>query len=86
MTPACGRVPPDTTIAIALLEGDETVLSHPDRAPEAFISAAALGESFFVAAKSGRPSGNTARLERFAAGRAIVSCDLDVVREYGRLK
>jgi tRNA(fMet)-specific endonuclease VapC len=25
-------------------------------------------------------------VERFAAGRAIVSCDVDVAREYGRLK
>jgi tRNA(fMet)-specific endonuclease VapC len=26
------------------------------------------------------------QVERFAAGRAVVSCDLDVAREYGRLK
>jgi tRNA(fMet)-specific endonuclease VapC len=44
------------------------------------------GELFFGAAKSGRPSENTAKVERFATGRAIVSCDLDVAREYGRLK
>jgi tRNA(fMet)-specific endonuclease VapC len=25
-------------------------------------------------------------VERFAAGRAIVACDLDIAREYGRLK
>jgi tRNA(fMet)-specific endonuclease VapC len=41
---------------------------------------------FFGAAKSGRPSENTARVERFAAGRAIVPSDLDVAREYGRLR
>jgi tRNA(fMet)-specific endonuclease VapC len=41
---------------------------------------------FFGAAKSGRSSENTAKVERFAAGRAIVSCDLDVAREYGLLK
>jgi tRNA(fMet)-specific endonuclease VapC len=45
-----------------------------------------LGELFFGAAKSGRPSENTAKVERFAAGRAVVSCDLDVARKYGRLK
>ena len=46
----------------------------------------ALGELFFGAAKSGPPSENTAKVQRFAAGRAIVSCDLDGAREYGRLK
>ena len=45
-----------------------------------------LGELFFGAAKSGRPSENTAKVERFAAGRAVVSCDPEVAREYGRLK
>ena len=86
MTPAGGRFLLDTNILIALLEGDETVLSHLDQAPEVFIPAVALGELFFGAAKSGRPSENTATVERFAAGRAILSCDLDVAREYGRLK
>lgn len=41
---------------------------------------------FFGAAESGRPSENTAKVERFAAGRSIIACDLDVAREYGRLK
>ena len=86
MTPASGRFLLDTNIVIALLQGDGTVLCHLDRAREVFILAVALGELFFGAAKSGRPSENTAKVERFAAGRAIVSCDLDVVREYGRLK
>jgi tRNA(fMet)-specific endonuclease VapC len=45
-----------------------------------------LGELFFGAAKSARPAENTDRVERFAANRYIVSCDLDVAREYGRLK
>ena len=42
--------------------------------------------AFFGAAKSGRPSENTARVQRFASGRAIVLADFDVAREYGRLK
>jgi tRNA(fMet)-specific endonuclease VapC len=86
LTPASGRFLLDTNIVIALLEGDDTVLSNLDRAPEVFIPAVALGELFFGPAKSGRPDENTAKVERFAAGRAIVSCDLDVAREYGRLK
>ena len=84
--PASGRFLLDTNIVIALLEGDDAVLSHLDQAPEVYIPAVAVGELFFGAAKSGRPSENTARVERFAAGRSVVPCDLDVAREYGRLK
>jgi tRNA(fMet)-specific endonuclease VapC len=62
------------------------VLSNLGRALEVFIPAIVLGELFFGAAKSGRPSENTAKVDRFAAGRAVVSCDLEVAREYGRLK
>ena len=36
----------DTNIVIALLDGDETVLSNLDRAPEVFIPAVALGELY----------------------------------------
>jgi len=70
--PASGRFLLDTNIVIALLEGDDTVLSHLDQATEVFIPAVAVGELFFGAAKSGRPSENTERVERFAAGRSIV--------------
>jgi tRNA(fMet)-specific endonuclease VapC len=84
--PASGRFLLDTNIVSALLQGDDAVLSNLDQAPEVFIPAMALGELFFGAAKSGRPSENKATIERFAAGRAIVSCDLEVAREYGRLK
>jgi tRNA(fMet)-specific endonuclease VapC len=84
--PASGRFLLDTNIVIALLEGDDTVLSHLDQATEVFIPAVAVGELFFGAAKSGRPSENTERVARFAAGRSIVPCDLNVAPEYGRLK
>src|SRR2546425_2587040 len=84
--PASGRFLLDTNIVIALLQGDDTVLSNLDQAPEVFIPAVALGELFFGAAKSGRPLENTAKVERFAAGRFVLPCDLEVAREYGQLK
>ncbi len=84
--PANGRFLLDTNIIIALLEGEDAVLSNLDQAAEVFIPAIALGELFFGAAKSAHVSENTSKVERFAAGRAIIPCDLDVAREYGRLK
>jgi tRNA(fMet)-specific endonuclease VapC len=84
--PATGRVLLDTNIIIALLEGDEAVLSVLDRTREVFIPVIALGELFFGAAKSARPVDNTAKVERFAAGRSILACDAEVAQEYGRLR
>jgi tRNA(fMet)-specific endonuclease VapC len=84
--PASGKFLLDTNIVIALLEGDETVLEQLDRASDVFIPAIALGELFFGAAKSGRSAENTAKLDRFAAGSSILTCDVQVAREYGRLK
>jgi tRNA(fMet)-specific endonuclease VapC len=84
--PGSGRFLLDTNIVIALLEGDDTVLSNLDHAPEVFISAVVVGELFFGAAKSGRQSENAATVERFAADNSIVPCDVDVAREYGSLK
>jgi tRNA(fMet)-specific endonuclease VapC len=81
-----GRFLLDTNIIIGLLNGDEAVLSHLDQAAEVFIPAVALGELFFGAAKSGRPTENMNRVHRFAVGRAVIVCDLDVALEYGRLK
>lgn len=68
MPPTGNRFRLDTNIIIALLEGDEMLLSNLDTAREVFIPSVALGELFFGAAKSGRPLENTARVERFAAG------------------
>lgn len=86
LTPASGKFLLDTNIIIALLEGDAPVLSNLDKAPEVFVPAVALGELFFGAAKSGKPAENSLKIERFASGRMIVACDLDVARGYGRLK
>jgi hypothetical protein len=84
--PASGRFLLDTNIVIALLAGEEAVLSNLDRAPEVFISAIVPGELFFGAAKSGRSLENIAKVERFAADRSILPCDLPVAPEYGRLR
>lgn len=61
-------------------------MANLDQAPEVFVPAIVFGELFFGAAKSSRPHENSARLEEFAVGRIILPCDLQVAREYGRLK
>jgi len=57
-----------------------------DRASPVFIPTIVLGELFFGAAKSGRPVENAAKVDRIAAANSILACDLQVTREYGRLR
>jgi len=84
--PTSGKFLLDTNIVIALFEGEERVLSSLDAASEVFIPATVMGELFFGAAKSGRSGDNTVKLERFATEASILPIDLDVAREYGRLR
>jgi tRNA(fMet)-specific endonuclease VapC len=84
--PASGRLLLDTNIVIALLEGDEPMISNLDEAAEIFIPAIVPGElSSERPSRAGLPR-FTAKVERFVAGRSIVSCDLQVAREYVRLR
>ena len=79
-----GRYLLDTNIVIALLNGDPGVLVHLESASEVFVPAVALGELFFGAAKSARASENIDRVQEFAEGRAIITCDGNVAREIRR--
>lgn len=59
--PASGRYLLDTNIMIALLEGDQGVVSNLELAAEVFIPVIAVGELLFGAVKSGRPAENAAK-------------------------
>ncbi len=59
---------------------------HLNVAHQVFVPTIVLGELFFGAAKSSRPTENQFIVERFATGRSILVCGLDVAREYGRVK
>ena len=84
--PTTGRFLLDTNIVIAVLDGDQGAIANLALAPEVSIPAIVLGELLFGAAKSARAVENTAKVEGFAAGRSILSCDADVARAYGALR
>jgi hypothetical protein len=69
-----GRFLLETNIVIALLEGDEAVLSNLENAAEVFVPAIALGELFFGAAKSGRS--NASLVSLLILSRSTVFVDL----------
>ena len=84
--PTSGKYLLDTNIVIAILDGEREALSNLLGAGEVFVSAVALGELYFGAAKSGRPIENSKRVLRFAETTTVLSCDADVASHYGSLK
>ena len=81
-----GRFLLDTNIIIGLLKREASVVAAIAAAAEIFVPVIALGELYFGAVRSSRPEANRAVLDQFVEGRILLTCDLLVAREYGRLK
>jgi tRNA(fMet)-specific endonuclease VapC len=78
----------DTNVLIASLRGEEDVSRRlADLPPESlFVPAIALGELYFGARKSGRPTENLARSQEFAANSNVLPCDEATARVYGSVR
>lgn len=84
--PPAGRYLLDTNILIALLAGEPAVLAEAGRAAATFVPTIALGELYYGARKSGRPTENLQVIERLAAGAALLPCGPETARRYGEVK
>jgi tRNA(fMet)-specific endonuclease VapC len=76
----------DTNIVIALFAKDPTVQVHLRVAEEVFVPSIVLGELYYGVRKSGRVKQNLKRIDEFAFSNAVLACDLDTAREYGKIK
>ena len=76
----------DTNIVIALFAEDPTVETQLSRAVSVCVPAIVLGELYYGSYKSARFQENLVRLNQFAAQSAVLSCDADTARHYGRIK
>ena len=81
-----GRYLLDTTIVVALFQGDQAVQARLAAAPEVFLPSVVLGELHYGAASSGRSEANAARIEDFAASCTVLSIDAPTARRYGQVK
>ena len=84
--PPAGRYLLDTNLLIALIAGEASVTTAVTAAPAVFVPAIALGELFYGAQKSGRPSQNLQVIERLTAAAAVLPCGVETARRYGELK
>ncbi len=84
--PPGGRVLLDTNILIALIAGEPAVVAQVRSAAAIFLPAIALGELYYGARKSGRPTENLQVIDRLAAGAAVLACGPETARRYGQVK
>jgi tRNA(fMet)-specific endonuclease VapC len=81
-----GRWLLDTNVIIALF-GDETeVKEFLSAAEEVFIPSIAIGELYYGARKSAKPTWNSARIDEFTAEALVLACDVETAKQYGAVK
>lgn len=76
----------DTNIVIGLFAGDINIVAQLSASSRIFIPSIVLGELYFGAAKSAHSKANNARIDTFALKSAVLVCDTETARYYGRIK
>ena len=76
----------DTNIVIAIFAGVTDVLERLAESNEVFLPTIVLGELYYGARKSTHVDANLARIDDLAASSALLGCNLDTSRHYGRIK
>src|SRR5438552_9319049 len=84
--PMNGKYLLDTNIVIAIFAGDPNVLEPLIQSNEVFISTIVLVELYYGARKSTHVDSNISRIDELAASSALIGCDIDTSRHYGRIK
>ena len=86
LMPTDGKYCLDTNIIISLFAGNKSILTKLTQASEVFIPSTVLGELYYGALKSARINENINRIDDFALGCTILTCDAETAGEYGRIK
>ncbi|MEW6490576.1 MAG: type II toxin-antitoxin system VapC family toxin, partial [Thermodesulfobacteriota bacterium] len=84
--PMGGRFLLDTNIVIGLLAAEPAVTRPLQAVEEVFLPSIVLGELYYGALKSKRTAQNLAGVDALTAAAAVLPCDADTAREYGRIK
>lgn len=76
----------DTNIVIAIFAGETDFLERLAQSSEVFLPAIVLGKLYYGARKSTHIDANIDRIDELAASSALLGCDIDTSRHYGRIK
>lgn len=81
-----GRYLLDTNVVIPLFADDPQVVQVLANADELFLPAVVVGELYYGAWRSARPSHNLRHIDEFAAASVVLACDAHTARLYGDVK
>ena len=81
-----GRYLLDTNIIIALFAQETVIRERLSQAVEVFLSSVVLGELYYGAERSIRVDENIQRINEFASTTAVIGCNQETARQYGRIK
>lgn len=76
----------DTNAVIALFANEASIGQLLTGMTEVFVPVIVLGELYYGAKKSARASANVARIDAYAAGSAVLLCDLLTSQYSGQIK
>jgi len=76
----------DTNVLIDLLEGESSLVGRLGRDSDLLTSVVVLGELYYGANKSSRPTENTARVDALLPRIGVLLCDLNTARFYAAIK
>ncbi len=76
----------DTNILIAVLGGEQTVLKKLTEDSEFFVPSITVGELYYGAHCSQQVATNLQRLDDLLGNVAVLSCDENTAKAYGRIK
>ena len=81
-----GRIILDTNVIIALFSEEPSLNKYILNADEVFIPCIVIGELYYGARKSSKIQENLNKIDEFAAGNTILSCDTNTAMIYGDIK
>ena len=81
-----GRIILDTNVIISLFSEDPALNEYILNADEVFIPCIAIGELYYGARKSSKIQENLNKIDEFAVGNTILSCDTTTAMMYGDIK
>ncbi len=76
----------DTNIVIAIFAEDADTVERLVESTEVFLPIIVLGELYYGARKSTYVDANVGRIDELAASSALLGCDIETSRYYGRIK
>ena len=76
----------DTNIVIGLFAGDTGIITRLSTSFQIFIPSIVLGELYYGAEKSAHSKINNTKIDSFSLKSAVLACDSETARHYGRIK